>query len=132
MITDFLIPRRPVSLQTNNKTNLRAWKDFVKAEASKTWVSHPFSSKEIHLTLVYLFDTDPIDVDNIIKPIQDALIGLIYEDDALVRDVDSHRRSLAGTFDLLVLPETLLGGVLSGSECVYICIKDSKKLEEYL
>jgi hypothetical protein len=30
---DFLIPRRPVSMQTRNRANLQAWKDYVRGEA---------------------------------------------------------------------------------------------------
>ena len=74
---DFLIPKRPVSLQTRQRSKLQNWQAFVRAEALKTWVGNPYSGN-IHLTLVYLYDTDPVDTDNIIKPIQDALIGLVY------------------------------------------------------
>lgn len=74
---EFLIPKRPVSLQTKNKKNLQGWKSFVQAEAAKTWIGKISSGIDIHLTLVYLYDSDPVDTDNIIKPIQDALVGLV-------------------------------------------------------
>lgn len=66
---EFLIPKRPVSLQTKNKKNLQGWKSFVQAEAAKTWTGKISSEVDIHLTLVYLYDSDPVDTDNIIKPI---------------------------------------------------------------
>ena len=75
---EFLIPKRPVSLQTRKTSKRQDWQAFVRAEASKTWVGDPYSGN-VHLTLVYLYDTYPVDTDNIIKPIQDALIGLVYE-----------------------------------------------------
>jgi crossover junction endodeoxyribonuclease RusA len=103
----------------------------VRAEASKTWVGTPYSGN-VHLTLVYLYDTDPVDTDNIIKPIQDALIGLVYEDDSLVTDVESHRRSLSDTFDVALCPSLLVRGIRSGSECVYVRINSAKALESYL
>jgi crossover junction endodeoxyribonuclease RusA len=107
------------------------WQAFVRAEASKTWVGNPYS-ENVHLTLVYLYDTDPVDTDNIIKPIQDALIGLVYEDDSLVTDVESHRRSLSDTFKIDLCPLLLLDGIRSGSECVYVRIREAKALESYL
>ncbi|WP_293149032.1 MULTISPECIES: RusA family crossover junction endodeoxyribonuclease [unclassified Microcoleus] len=128
---EFLIPRRPVSLQTRQRRKLQDWQTFVRAEASKTWVGTPYSGN-VHLTLVYLYDTDPVDTDNIIKPIQDALIGLVYEDDSLVTDVESHRRSLSDTFKIALCPLLLLDGIRSGSECVYVRISESKALESYL
>ena len=89
-------------------------------------------SGDLQLTLVYLSGDAPPDTDNIVKPILDAMIGLVFVDDALVADVDSHRRSLAGTFDLTRLPELVLEGVVSGEECVYVQVSNSRPLEEYL
>ena len=92
MLLEFLIPKRPISHQTKNRTNLQAWKTFVHMKANKQWAGHIEQTHPLHLTLVYLYDTDPVDVDNTIKPIQDALVGLVYEDDLLITDVESHRR----------------------------------------
>ena len=128
---EFLIPKRPVSLQTRKTRKRQDWQAFVRAEASKTWVGDPYSGN-VHLTLVYLYDTYPVDTDNIIKPIQDALIGLVYENDSLVTDVESHRRSLSDTFDVALCPLLLLRGIRSGSECVYVRINSAKALESYL
>ena len=66
------------------------------------------------------------------KPIQDALVGLIFADDALVADVESHRRSLDGTFDLTQLPQLVIAGIASGQECVYVQVTNSLPLEDYL
>lgn len=129
---EFLIPQRPLSLQAK-RSSLQAWKAFVKAEAAKTWTRTLLSEDlDLHLTLVYLYDTAPLDVDNIIKPIQDALVGLIYTDDQQITDVQAHRRHLQGTFDILKFPDLLLQGIYTGSECVYVKICQSKTLESYL
>ena len=132
MYFDFLIPRRPVSLQTRNRKNLQAWKDYVRYEAAKTWTEDVYSDIDLQLTLVYLFNKDPVDIDNIVKPIQDALIGLVYEDDLLITDLRSHRRPLVGTFDLSKCPLPLIRGIVSGAECVYVQVAESRSLEDYL
>lgn len=117
-IFEFLIPRRPVSLQTNNRANLQAWKNYVANEAKKVWHGTIIETGSLELILVYLFDLAPPDTDNIVKPIQDALVGLVFSDVALISDVESHRRSLVGTFDITRLPDLLVAGITAGQECV--------------
>jgi crossover junction endodeoxyribonuclease RusA len=129
---EFLIPRRPVSLQTKSRANLQAWKNYVAGEATKVWHGTMIETGDLELLLVYLFDLAPPDTDNIVKPIQDALVGLVFSDDALIADVESHRRSLIGTFDLTRLPDLLVAGITAGQECVYVRVSTSLPLEDYL
>lgn len=131
MILDFLIPRRPLSVNANHK-KLQRWKQYVHAVAAETWVDAPIPDSSIHLKLVYLYDKDPVDTDNIIKPIQDALNGLIYDDDVNVTDVEAHRRHLSDVFDITDFPTPLLNGLYSGNECVYVQINQAESLEDYL
>jgi crossover junction endodeoxyribonuclease RusA len=128
---EFLIPRRPLSLQAK-RSSLRDWKAFVQAEAARVWKDPVIHAGDLQITLVYLCDISPPDTDNIVKPIQDALVGLVFSDDGLIADVDSHRRSLNGTLDLTRLPPLVLAGVASGQECVYVNVSSSRALEEYL
>lgn len=132
MYFDFLIPKRPVSLQTRNRANLQVWKRYVQVEAARTWSRQIYSEEDVQLILVYLCNSDPVDTDNIVKPIQDALVGVIYEDDLLVTDVEAHRRSLTGTFDLTRCPKALIQGIESGEECVYVRVCSPRSLEDYL
>ena len=44
--------------------------------------SHVPADGPICITLVYLYDEVALDVDNILKPIQDALVGLVFSDDS--------------------------------------------------
>jgi Holliday junction resolvase RusA-like endonuclease len=130
---EFLIPQRPVSVQTRCRDNLREWKAYVNGEAAKAWPADasPFEG-DLRVTLVYLASDDPADVDNIIKPIQDALVGLVYEDDDAVCDVDSHRRLLTLPIDVTDLPPLLQSGVAAGEECVYVRVSNAADLREYL
>lgn len=104
----------------------------MRDEATKVWQGTLIQAGDLHLTLVYLCGLAPPDTDNIVKPIQDALVGLVFSDDALIRDVESHSRSLVGTFDLTSLPSLVAAGVTSNQECVYVKVSDSLPLEEYL
>lgn len=132
-IIEFIIPKRPVSLQTGNRKNLQEWKNYVRHKATENWAGFlPIQDTDLRLTLVYLCDDSPPDIDNIIKPIQDALVGLVFEDDNLIADVDSHRRYLSEALDLAKLPGLLVEGALRGEECVYVRISQSQTLENYL
>lgn len=131
MLFEFLIPRRPLSIQAKHK-NRQRWQQFIRAEAAKSWTGTALFTGDLHLTLVYLFDTDPADIDNIIKPILDALTGLAYPDDSFITDIEAHKRPLAGTFDLTRCPQELVRGITTGNECVYIRITAAKVLEDYL
>ena len=53
-------------------------------------------------------DSSPADIDNSIKPIQDALVGVVLADDFQVTDVDSHRRFLSGQngYEVIVEPSS--------------------------
>ena len=54
MYFDFLIPKRPVSLQTRKTANLQAWKQYVRNEAAKIWTGQILSGKDLQLTLISL------------------------------------------------------------------------------
>lgn len=131
---EFLIPKRPVSLQSKSRKHLQAWKLLVRNEAWKLWPAgrSPVARTSIRVTLVYLCNETPVDIDNIIKPILDAMVGIVIGDDILVSDVDSHRRFLSDPIDLGALPPLLQWGLLVGNECVYVRASDAQDLRSYL
>ena len=130
---EMLIPRRPVSHQAKNRENLQAWKDYVYGRARIDWIGGtPIATQGLRLMLVYLCNDFPADIDNIIKPIQDALVGVIYADDSLISDVDSHRRFLSDAIDLTNLPPLLVEGVTLGEECIYVRVSLADNLEVYI
>ncbi|MFD1468653.1 RusA family crossover junction endodeoxyribonuclease [Hymenobacter caeli] len=132
MIFEFLLPRRPISHQSKSATNRQKWKEFVRSEAQKVWGEQTVIALPCHLTLVYFCGDRPSDIDNIIKPIQDALVGLVYVDDTYVTDVDSHRRALTDAFDLIRLPPLVVSTLSEGIEFVYVRVSTSQAIENYL
>ncbi len=74
--------------------------------------------------MVYYFDGDPLDTDNMIKPICDALVGLVYEDDGQIDDTEAHRRSLNGSFEVRGMSPVLAQGFVGGREFVYVRIEE--------
>ena len=67
------------------------------------------------VTITYFFEVASLDVDNIPKPILDALKGVVYSDDSEVTDLLCRKRDLNG--DLRIPhPSALLLETLSRSE----------------
>ncbi|MCZ7652100.1 MAG: RusA family crossover junction endodeoxyribonuclease [Thermoanaerobaculia bacterium] len=128
-----MIPKRPLSHQARRRERLREWKDYVRSEAARAWGGRrPCEEGDLSLTLICLCGDPPLDVDNIIKPIQDALVGPVIGDDVLVTDVRSHRLMLSGIFDIARLPVQLVEAIRSGRECVYVRLGIAPALEDIL
>jgi Holliday junction resolvase RusA-like endonuclease len=130
---EFLIKSRPVSQQTRRRSKLREWREFVKQEATRYWSStHVPANGPVCITLVYLYDEVVLDVDNVMKPIQDALKGLVFSDDSLVTDTIIRRRQLRGSFDLSRVPPVLIEGFASGGEFIYVHVSDAPPQEQLI
>jgi Holliday junction resolvase RusA-like endonuclease len=123
---EFVIPRRPVSQQARRQNRLREWKDFVAAHA-RLAINEPreLASGPVALRLLYLYDEAALDVDNILKPIQDALVGVLLEDDSVITDVEIRRRWRQTTFTLNVVSSVLATGLALGREFVYVALSDA-------
>jgi Holliday junction resolvase RusA-like endonuclease len=104
-----------MSLQTKSRQSFRTWKEAVRGEAAKAWAGRRMiEDGDLSLTLVYLYRAGPVDVDNIIKPIQDALEGIVLSNDILVTDVECHRRVVPGRSKLKRVPPLLAFGLRAG------------------
>ena len=67
---------------------LREWKEYVRAEAAKLWPTQAPVEIPLKLTVVYYHERQSvlIDHDNMIRPIQDALAGLVYKNDRQITE----------------------------------------------
>lgn len=75
---EMIMEQTPVSSQTRRRHRFHEWREDLESAARQIWgldapVAHP-----IMVTITYFFDDTPVDVDNIPKPILDALKGLIF------------------------------------------------------
>lgn len=123
---EFVIPQRPVSQQARRQARLREWKDFVAAHARLALhTPQPLMTEPIALRLLYLYDEAALDVDNILKPILDALIGVLLEDDSVITDVEIRRRSRRTTFTLNAVSPVLAAGLALGREFVSVALSDA-------
>lgn len=123
---EFVIPQRPVSQQARRQNRLREWKAFV-AEHARLAITGPrdLASDPVALRLLYIYDEAALDVDNILKPIQDALVGVLLEDDSIITDVEIRRRWRRTTFTINTVSPTLAAGLALGREFVYVALSDA-------
>ena len=85
---EFIVTGTPVSLQASSDSR-RLWKDRVEAAARKMRQPESFLVTRPLAVLVHVFFDAPTsgDLDNLLKPILDALEGVIYTDDNLIADL---------------------------------------------
>lgn len=130
---EFTVLGTPVSQQTRNKARLREWKTTVRAGAIERWPDGEAPlNQPIEILVVYYYEGAALDTDNMIKPIQDALKGLVYSDDCLVTDSRSAKRSLDGSFRVRGMSPILAEGFCAGCDFIHVKIIDAPGHEELL
>jgi crossover junction endodeoxyribonuclease RusA len=85
----------------------------------------------IMLTITYFYDSISMDVDNLPKPISDALRGLVYLDDEQVTDVLCRKRNLNRDFRVENPSSVLADGLSRGNEFLYIVVAEAPDQEVF-
>lgn len=113
-------------VQTRSRARLQEWKLKVRAAAAAHWTPGiPPITTPVKITIVYYHEGETIrlDNDNMIKPLQDALNGLIYADDHLITDTVARKTSIDGEFRVRYWSATLAEGFRRGQEFLHITIE---------
>lgn len=132
---EFVVEGPPVSHQTRRADRLRAWKQLVRDAAARQWpVGEPPVSIAVKITVVYYHDGIAVrmDNDNMVKPIQDALNGLIYVDDRLITDTQLRKTDLNASFKVKGMSRALADGFCSGKEFLYVRIEEAPDHQELI
>jgi len=112
---EFIIEGPAVSLKAK-KTNARRYQKWIKtvrAAAQQQWpnIRKPTTSQVIIVSITNYYTLSPPDVDNIIKPILDALQTVVYINDQQVYKVISEKFDLSNV-DRLQNPRPLLAAAV--------------------
>lgn len=132
---EFIIDGPPVSHQTRHAERLRAWQHVVRTAAAQRWPTDtPPLVTQLRFTLTYYHDgvAVRIDNDNLVKPIQDALNGLVYEDDRQITDTYIRKTDLNGSFRVRGMSPVLAEGFCRGNEFLYVRIDLAPDHEELI
>ncbi len=75
---DMVVLGIPASMQTKSRSRKERWKAEVAAAAVSAWPeSEPPLTQPLKITITFFHIDAPLDADNMLKPIQDALIGIV-------------------------------------------------------
>jgi hypothetical protein len=126
LLLEFVVAGPPVSHQASDKTNLRKWQATVRAEAAKAWTRAPLT-RNLKFLLINFHEGDkpPMDDDNMVKPIRDALNKLVYEDDRQIRHSETIQVCIDAPIRIRKASKVLLGAFHEGDEFLYVRIEDA-------
>jgi crossover junction endodeoxyribonuclease RusA len=124
MILEFTVSGPPVSPQSHNKNNLRAWRNKVRSAAAKEWGSRDPLDTYLRLAVAYYHPGERvlIDTDNMVKPIQDGLIGLVYRDDRQITHTFVSKTSIDGRYQIRGRSLVELSAFSKGDEFLYVLV----------
>ena len=88
---EFVIDGPPVSRQGSSRSRER-WTRDVKNTASQHWGPNPPLLEAVRVEITNFFYGAAPDLDNMAKPILDALKGVVYDDDSQVSDLVCRKR----------------------------------------
>lgn len=125
---EFIIIGKPISHQTKDKQRLRDWKGKVRHTAETCWPLPQPLGDSMKVTITHYYDAQygeegVPDSDNIVKPIRDALNGVVYVDDYQITDFVSRRRNLNGSFRIRGMSPALAEGFCNGAEFLHVKIE---------
>lgn len=129
MFLEFVVDGIPVSLQGKGWRRA-AWKRRVAGQARATLA--PGTAPLVvpaEISIAYFYVEDIVDVDNIVKPIQDALVGVAFDDDARVVEIRAVKRDQHGQYRLRRVPPALAAALRRADDFVYVAV-DAADLRE--
>jgi crossover junction endodeoxyribonuclease RusA len=96
---DICVHGQPISSQSKQRRLLEAWRATVRRECETAWPrDEPPLRGRIRLRVTFYFETRAGDMDNIRKPIQDALQGIVYVNDKQVTEGTDRCFDINGPF----------------------------------
>jgi Holliday junction resolvase RusA-like endonuclease len=100
---------------------LEAWKQQVRLACGAAWPkAQTLLDGPVRLRVTYYCETIVGDMDNLAKPIQDALQGVVYSNDRQVSDVGGQRREIDGLFRIRYMSPVLAMAFSNGRPIVHI------------
>jgi crossover junction endodeoxyribonuclease RusA len=125
-LLEFTVLGPPISYQTKSRANPRAWKRTIRREAAKQWKVAALKTK-LKMILINFHEGDiaPLDDDNMVKPIRDALNKLVYKDDRQITYSEIIQVSIDAPIKIRRASKTLFDAYAAGDVFVYVRIEDA-------
>ena len=137
MPSEIAIPQTPLSAQSGNSRAGGPWQDRIKKEIRKNAQSRTLIEGTVAVSITWVCERfrpggKQPDVDNIAKPIVDALKGELYADDAHVVDVLSRRRTPAEIMATTGLSLLMVECATRSGDSTYVIVDKAPISEAHL
>jgi Holliday junction resolvase RusA-like endonuclease len=131
---EFIVIGTPKSVQAPSRAKAK-WKADVRSSAiAAAGLASIVPTTDVRVTILYFYVRTDLDVDNIVKPILDAMNSIAYIDDDQVIDLIAAKRDLANDYTVAavspVLAAQLPGPGRAASDFVFVRVEaaDTKVL----
>ncbi len=130
-VLDVCVHGQAVSAQSSGRTGLQAWQKRVRSASIAAWKpNEPPIDGSVRLQVTFYRESELGDVDNLLKPIQDALQGVAYNDDRQITDVTARRRDIDSSFKVRYMSPALAMAFSDGRQFVHIEVWRSPDQED--
>ncbi len=79
----------------------------------------------VHVKITHVFPGASGDLDNLVKPVLDALKGLAYEDDRQITDITMRKRDLARDLRIELRWPALIAAFNRGGEFLHVVVEEA-------
>lgn len=114
---EFIVRGVPISVNSRRREN---WQYRVRSAAATAFGPNSLLDGELQVIMIHYYRDGSLDVDNMIKPILDALIGTVYEDDNLVGQVLARKTQLLRGLEVAGASAQVLSAISRESDFVFL------------
>lgn len=124
---EFVVEGTPVSAQRGRRRSVRQWRERIVEAARQILPEGHFASEAPISVILYYFPSVPMpgDIDNIVKPILDAMCRHIYLDDHQVERLVVQKFEPGRGFSFTSPTATLLEALNRPRPALYIKLSDN-------
>ena len=126
---EMIMEQAPVSSQTRRRQRFHEWRQDLERAARLVWDTETPVAVPVLVKITYFFDGTPVDVDNIPKPILDALKGLVFQDDSQVYDLLCRKRNRADNLRIEGPSQDLLDALNNSRQVLHIKVTTAQNQE---
>jgi crossover junction endodeoxyribonuclease RusA len=123
---EFVIMGPPVSQQTRPRLRRHAWVEQLRTLIASQWpLDDPPVTGAVHVEITHVFPGVSGDLDNLAKPVLDALNRLAYEDDRQVTDLTMRKRDLSRDLRIHSRWPALIAALSQGGEFLHVVVQEA-------
>jgi crossover junction endodeoxyribonuclease RusA len=117
---EFIVEGPAVSQQARRRGR---WIAKIRQEVGRRWLAADPPGGPVMVALTYFYDDGSPDVDNLAKPVLDALNGLVFIDDEQVTDLLVRKRNLSGRLTVDDATPIMAAGFDLGSPFLHVVVR---------